>query len=896
MPLEKLGIQAIAAGVSRFRRGLDQMNRSIEGTGKAADGMGRRFREMGRSTDISGPVGMAKQSLGGLGDSLKRVGEVALGILAAQVFRRIADGLTALTRRAVEFGKSAIFTAARIQELDAVMVAIAKANDASIDSMRGTVESMKELGITTDVAQTAIIKFTRFNLDYTKGLELARVAQDAGVISMQDSSQALDGLIHGITTMNTRVLRTYGIMLPSITDAQDKFAASIGKTRDQLSEQEMINAVLNAVLKQGESIAGAYEAAMSTAGKAMRSLSRHVVELRNNIGKPFLGAFARVIDAITEWLKHFRKITEEGSVINRMLKAVASVIERILIKAFDKMGDAFDLFMKYVKTLWRAIEAGYGVWGQLTHVFEIFMNRTKPLHREILPRLIELFQEYLLPVIEKVMKAFAFFAQTIALGEGPIHAIIEALSVLVPRSLVPKILGLHKVWDDLVSFIRDHKDEIVGAIKAVGVAITVYLVTKKILKMIATLGKVIALLATPIGLLLGASVLLGAAWAGNWGGMRDKIKDFWETTGRPIFEKITEWLGVAIPKAIAILKSFWEDVLLPAITTVWVWVQENVFPIIQRLVDWLSVAIPQAIEIARAFWEEKLQPALARVWTWVQETIFPIIQELIAWLQEAIPQAIETAKAYWEETLQPALERVWNWVKETVFPIIEDLVAWLEQNIPIAIQALSDFWTETLLPAMQNVWAWMKEHLFPFLEAVADLVSAVLGKALETLAGVWENVLWPALKDFWEFLKDKLGPIVEWLGEVIGIAFEAITAVMDALVQPFHDLAEAVRAIKLPDWLSSDSPTPLEMGLRGISDAMDEIVKTRMPKFGREMAKLSSMGNVAMNAPQVMAPAVVGGARTINRTNEFHQNIHTSAPTEPIIADFEMLRALAEGM
>jgi|GEM_PF-4797127 len=506
--LQPAGIRAVAEGVDKY---VGDMNR-----------MGGATAEMG--------------------SRLSRMAEIAGGMIAANVFGRLADAFMDVARGASELVKESVLTAARVEELDAVLLTIGRNAGIPKERLDELVESIKDLGITTDVAQNLLIQFSRYQLDMADTTELARLAQDAAVISMQDSSEALDGLMHGIVTMNTRVLRTYGITLASVTDAQEKYAKEIGKTRDELSETEMIQAVLNAVLAQGEQIAGAYEAAMETAGKQMRSMNRYVMELKSNIGKPFLGAFTAVIKAATSWLKYFRELTEEGAILNRILTAIASFVSRVLVKAFDRMGDVFDFVMAHVENLWQAIEAGYGVWGQLRMVFELFMNRTKPLHQEILPRLIELFQRYLLPVIEKVMKAFTFWTRAIALGQGPVHAMIEALSVLVPKELVPSILKLHEKWDGFVSSIREfldkYKDEIIAALKAIGLAITVYIVSRKVLGAIKALSLVLGLLTSPISLLLAVIGTLGIAWAKNWGGIRDKLTDFWNTV-KPIFENIS---------------------------------------------------------------------------------------------------------------------------------------------------------------------------------------------------------------------------------------------------------------------------------------------------------------------------------------------------------------------
>lgn len=58
---------------------------------------------------------------------------------------------------------------------------------------------------------------------------MARVAQDAAVIAGVNSSEALNGIVHGITTRQPEVLRTYGII---VTFEQEFAKAARGLGRD----------------------------------------------------------------------------------------------------------------------------------------------------------------------------------------------------------------------------------------------------------------------------------------------------------------------------------------------------------------------------------------------------------------------------------------------------------------------------------------------------------------------------------------------------------------------------------------------------------------------------------------------------------------------------------------
>ena len=97
-------------------------------------------------------------------------------------------------------------------------------------------------------------------------------------------------------------------------------------------------------------------------------------------------------------------------------------------------------------------------------------------------------------------------------------------------------------------------------------------------------------------------------------------------------------------------------------------------------------------------------------------------------------------------------------------------------------------------------------------------------------------------------------------------------------------MAERLRNIKLPDWLTPGSPTPFEMGLRGISKALKDISTAQLPEFNAQL-NVNRTGPVGAGAAASHAPTRGG--------NEYHLHIHTSAPTENIMADFAVLQALA---
>ena len=111
---------------------------------------------------------------------------------------------------AIGFGVDAFKTAARVGEMDATLRALSKGNDNVYGTMTKAVSAIRKSGIEAGVAQGLVAQFSRNNLDLAKSTDLARVAQDAAVISGQNSTDTLEALVHGITTQNSMVLRMPG--------------------------------------------------------------------------------------------------------------------------------------------------------------------------------------------------------------------------------------------------------------------------------------------------------------------------------------------------------------------------------------------------------------------------------------------------------------------------------------------------------------------------------------------------------------------------------------------------------------------------------------------------------------------------------------------------------------
>jgi hypothetical protein len=300
--------------------------------------------------------------------------------------------------------------------------------------------------------------------------------------------------------------------------------------------------------------------------------------------------------------------------------------------------------------------------------------------------------------------------------------------------------------------------------------------------------------------------------------------------------------------AIVILSNFWTDKLLPAIKTVWTWLQTN---------------IPAAITTAANFWNTTLLPALTTVRDYIVNTVIPALSNVWTWLQTKWTEAVTTATNIWNNTLLPTITRVRDYIQNVVIPTLSLWYTWLQTNLPAAIQTLANANGTVLLPAITKTDTFIRTQLIPILDQLRLLIGTTVMLAVTALAGAWQNVLLPAMSRIWTFIQTNFKPVLEditkyIMGSVVpGVAALALifsnlgTALMNiannglkVVLQLLKNINDILSKLKLPPWLIPGSPTPFELGLRGIGDAMAELNHMQMPALAARLNKLS-LGSMA---------------------------------------------------
>jgi len=303
--------------------------------------------------------------------SLKRIGEFAIGATLAKGLDMIVTSLKNIASGAVE-------AAARVQMMTGVVEMLGERAGHSTSELEQTVESIKALGIRTDVAQNLVARFAQRNLNLADAVKLARVAQDAGTLSMVGGSEALDRIMQAVMNYNVRVLRTLYLTVQQ-KDAFGEMGEAAGEAASDLDNQGRSQAIINAILQEGAKISGVYAQAMDQPARQLASLSRIAYELQVAIGTPFLNAFGSAIKAIAAAGKEMLASAKPGGALYDILSRLgamagdaATKLSRLALEGVRKLGDT----LTYVNEHWPAFLTAIQMIGAALAAGAIFKGIT----------------------------------------------------------------------------------------------------------------------------------------------------------------------------------------------------------------------------------------------------------------------------------------------------------------------------------------------------------------------------------------------------------------------------------------------------------------------------------------------------------------------------------------
>jgi TP901 family phage tail tape measure protein len=375
-----------------------------------------------------------------------------------------------------------------------------------------------------------------------------------------------------------------------------------------------------------------------------------------------------------------------------------------------------------------------------------------------------------------------------------------------------------------------------------------------------------------------------------------------------------------VSQAITDLADFWNNTLLPALTDVWAFINETLLPKLKDLWRWLAERLAEATQTLADFWNNTLLPALTDVWAFINETLLPKLEDLWRWLAERLAEATRTLADSWNNTLLPALTDVWAFINETLLPKLEELAVKMAVDLAPAVADVVAALSGALLPALTIVGGFVEGSLLPLFVALSDFISAVLNVAVTAMAGIWQNVLRPALlavglviaslllpklTDLWNLITTTIGPAVQnWVnGSLLALqgALNTIAGIIANVIRSLEILTFTLNNIRLPPWMTPGSPTPWELGLRGVNEALGELTRLGLPRFGSALEQIAAINQAMQDMTvgrtgQILpgGAALGGGAVTnINYSYELNANYAKTQSPVRLMDDLVLMNALS---
>lgn len=508
---------------------------------------------------------------------------------AVGAFKAVSVATIAAGAAFTAFATKAAFAAARIEELEFALHAIAKANNIEKEAADKAVESLRTQNIAHKEALEITSLFIQNQLDLNDALKLANAAKDLAVIGAMDSSQATRTLSEAISSQEPMLLRQFGIVknLPqiyeeyanSLDDASSKTVINTKKTAANEAKLAKMKKQLDvATQRMREFTDKTKESTRMTAQNRVDELVASIGALEGNT-KAYTTASKKAGDELTEAQKKqafLNAILEGGAKVagtydaamGSVSKRFRSLTGRIIPDFIAQVGEAFsptltvvidgitnsiqgmsqwvtenkdqinewglkiaDTITKVVKFISDFVQFLVDNRESATGIFEDMKNAWQTL--------IDLFNTYLLPVFELIRNEITQF---VTFNMPLFVEAWQKIRTIVEQSMMIIKNVFEAIWPDLVIIFKGAWTAMLGILKIIW------------------------------GLIQAFITVALAVFTGDWEAALDGLKVAWEDI----------WTGILI-----FLKGIWESIKGVFLTGV-----NSVVGIINGLIDNLNKVNP----------------------------------------------------------------------------------------------------------------------------------------------------------------------------------------------------------------------------------------------------------------------------------------------------------------
>ncbi len=513
-------------------------------------------------------VNKASPALDGVGSSLQNLGKAALAGVTGVATATAAVGAV-LAKLAVD--------AAPIEGISKAFEGLADSAGVGTDDMlaalkRGSAGMITNRDLMVSFNKAASMISTDFAVRLPNAMGyLGKVSAATG----QDMNYMLDSLVMGVGRLSPMILDNLGIQV-NLTEANEAYAASMGKTAAELTKSEQQTALMNQVLEKLAVNTASMPDATETAAAKMERFKTALQDTKDSIGAA-------------------------------LLPVLGSMME-----AFSAIADA------------------------------------------VLPLLVNLFQEHLVPALQSaaeffmpIIEAVAHWIELVSGGADPLLAFQYIIRDLVPPDVYAKI---KEITDGIAGFIEQ--------VKTVLEPVTTWLQENvKLQDVLIALGVAITTVVVPVlGAILSPVLAVIATFAAAMA-IVVALREAWEN----------DFLGIRtiVENALTAIRQWWTengDAIMAKTKEIW----ETVKTSISTALEGAKVIISDALAVIKAWWAEHGDEIMAKakeIWDGIVKT-FEHFKEQFQRVFEAFRLASEGDWRGFGEKLREIWDAAWTAIKE----------------------------------------------------------------------------------------------------------------------------------------------------------------------------------------------------------------------------------------
>jgi len=168
-----------------------------------------------------------------------------------------------------------------------------------------------------------------FGKNLPKLLEMTRAAARATGL---DFNYVFDSLVVGIKRASPRLIDNIGIQL-KLGESNEAFAASVGKTVEQLTAEDKQLAVMNAVMQAAPQYLNIFKGSQESLGEALARVKTNFTNITQTLGQYFVPALRVVVNFVDKLSQAFFAAIREGGSLYPILVKLGAIM-KFLAEAF----------------------------------------------------------------------------------------------------------------------------------------------------------------------------------------------------------------------------------------------------------------------------------------------------------------------------------------------------------------------------------------------------------------------------------------------------------------------------------------------------------------------------------------------------------------------------------